>query len=375
MRKLMCLLLVLSVVFLAGCGDIIQLEDFDFLLPIPTEKDYSSYPQISSIIELRDFVLEQQSQDVLEFSFVYTKTEPLPEDIFTRVSEVCFVSYSREGEGPFLYEVELFEYPGNRIVDAYFSQDTTNLNEKEQKALEVAVEMVEDAKEKAENDWELEMLLYAALADKITYYSSDMSYESPEEQPWYLNAVGALTMGAANCQGYADAFYTVASIAGFEVGRMGVETPEDPHMVNTIRIDGQWYVVDVTYGDSEGSPVDYRLLNAGLDMIGEYWWSEEVERRPISASTNPQYYYYLRNDIVFDTPEETAQYIAETWDATSQECVYAMLQNYSEGEILNDYLYDALVKLDKSFSYSYDMWYTNNERDSFFAVVFEKTEE
>ncbi len=371
MKKLICILLVSVVVFLAGCVDISYLEEF--LQPIPTEPDYSSYPQISTLVELRNFVLEQQSQDILEFSFVYTQQEPLPDNIFTEISEACFVTYRQQGEGPYLYEVELFEYPGNRIVDAYFSQDTSMLNEKEQKALEVAVEMVEDANAEAENNWELEMLLYTALVDKITYYSSDMSYETPEEQPWYLNAVGALTLGAANCQGYADAFFTVASIAGFEVGRMGVETSEDPHMVNTICLDGQWYVVDVTYGDTEGASTDYRLLNAGMDMIGEYWWDEQAERHPIAETTNPEYYYYLRNEIVFDTPEETAQYIAETWDTTGQECVYAMLRNYTDGEAFGDYLYDALVKLEKSVSYQ--MWYSDNEQDSFFSVVFKQTEE
>lgn len=373
MKKILYLLLVALVFLLPGCGIVTSLEDLPFYQPIATEPDYSSYPQIGNTIELRDFVLEQQQQDILEFSLVYNGQEPLADDVFTQISEACFVSYSRAGEGPWLYNLKLSEYPGNKIVDAYFSQDTTGLTAEEKKALEVAVEMVETAKAQAENDYEVERILYEALAEKITYYSSSLTYDEPEDQPWYLNAVGALTKGAANCQGYTDAFYTVASIAGFEVGRMGVETPGDPHSVNTICLDGQWYVVDVTYGDNETGPVDYRLFNAGMDMIGEYWWEDEMELRPIAENTNPQYYYYLRNEIAFDTPEEVAQHIAQIWDTTGQDCVYAMLRDSADGESFSDYLYDALIELDKSFRYS--IWYSDNERDSFFAVTFEPAEE
>lgn len=373
MKKLLCLALVLLMLWLPGCEIIDSLEEFPVYIPAATQPDYSAYPQISSTIELRDFVLEQQQQDVLEFSFVFNGQEPLPDDVFTKVSQACFVSYSREGEGPWLYNVKLHEYPGNKIVDAYFSQNSEGLTDEEKKALEVAVEMVETAKTQAKDDYELELLLYTALAEKITYYSSELSFDEPENQPWYLNAVGALTKGAANCQGYTDAFYTVASIAGFQVGRMGVDTPEDPHSVNTIYLDGQWYVVDVTYGDNESGPVDYRLFNAGMDMIGEYWWDEEMEIFPIADVTNPEYYYYQHNGLAFDTPEEAAQYIAETWDATGQENVYAMVRDYVEGETFKDYLYDELVALNKSFSIS--IAYSDNERDSFFIVIFAPAEE
>ena len=365
MKKSICLVLLAVMLLLPGCEIVSPLDEY---LPVASEPDYSAYPQIENTIALRDFVVEQQKKDILEFSLVYTGAEPLPEDIFTKVTEACFVSYSQQGDGPWLYNVTLTEFPGQRIADAYFSQDHFNLSADEKMALDVAVEMVESAKAQAENDYELELLLYQALAEKITYYDDDVTYDKPEDQPWFLNAVGALTKGQANCQGYADAFYTVASIAGFQVGRMGVETPGDPHMVNTICLDDQWYVVDVTYGDTDSGPVDYRLLNAGMDMIGEYWWAPENEHHPIAEVTNPDYYYYLHHAIAFDTPKETAQYIAETWATTNQKTVYAMLRNESDPKVLNDHLHDALVELNQACSYS--IWYSGNGKDSFFIVVF-----
>ena len=98
-----------------------------------------------------------------------------------------------------------------------------------------------------------------------------------------------------------------------------------------------------------------------------------MEIFPIAESTNPEYYYYLRNEIAFDTPEEAAKYIAETWDTTGQENVYAMVRDYVEGETFKDYLYDELVALNKSFSIS--IAYADNGQDSFFIVIFAPAEE
>ncbi len=370
MKKYLCVLLVLCMILFSGCvyPDLDELEQLLF----PNRIDYDSYTQINDMIQLRDYIFEQQSQDNLKMSFVYTGEDPLTGDDIIRMADACFVNMVQEGENYCLYHLTLTEFPGNRIVDAYFNDDTSSLSDDEILALNTAVDIVEEARSQAENEWELEFAIYDALTERITYLDGDNSYDAPENQPRHLNAVGALVDGFANCQGYADAFYTVASIAGFQVGRMGVETPEDPHMVNTILLDSKWYVVDVTYGDDENEMVEYRLVNAGKDMIVEYWWDKIDERYPISLTTDPDEYYYKRNQSAFYTQAEVLDYFAKQWETNGYGIYCAMLYNGSvedfDPEAANDELYDILMKYNQSFQYR--LWYLPNERDVFFTVEF-----
>lgn len=370
MKRYMCILLVFCMILLSGC-ELTDIEELEKIL-FPNRIDYDAYVHINDLNQLRDYVSEQRAQDNLQMSFVYTGEDELTCDSIIQFVDVCYVELVVEGENYCLHHLTLTEYPGNRIVDAYFKDDTSQLSADEIQALNVAVKIVEEAKMQAETNLELEIALYDALIEHITYVRSEVEFDAPENQPRPLNAVGALVDGMANCQGYTDAFYTVASIAGFEVGRMGVETPEDPHMVNTVFLDGKWYVVDVTFGDDDQHMIEYRLLNAGKDMIVEYWWDESNEIYPISETTNPEYYYYQLHQAAFDTKEEVLNYFAEQWKANGYGVYCAVHFNgFSEdydAETANDELYDILSQLNQALQYK--MWFLPNERDVYYTVEF-----
>ncbi len=370
MKRIISLVLIACVMLFSGCV-YPNLEELEQLL-FPYRIDYDAYTHISDLEQLRDYIVEQQSQDNLEISFVYTgESQPTVDDIMN-FADACFVNIVQEGENYCLYHLTLTEFPGNRIVDAYYSGDNSALSEGEVLALQVATVILEDAKAQSENDFELEMAIYDILTQRITYCDDEIQYDVPENQPRHLNAVGALVDGQANCQGYADAFYTVASMAGFQVGRMGVDTPEDSHMVNTICLDGSWYVVDVTFADDETDMVDYRLLNAGKDMTVEFWWDESCERYPISETTSPDHYYYFRNQSAFNTQDEVINYFAEQWELNGYGVSCAMLRDGATAdfdfEAFGDDLYNKLSETQDYFQYR--TWYLPNEQDIFFTVEF-----
>ena len=97
-----------------------------------------------------------------------------------------------------------------------------------------------------------------------------MLEKEPSEDALGVSAAFALTHGWANCQGYSDAFYLLAGMAGFEVGFQNGYNAGVLHAWNTVELGGQWYVVDVSTADVAGDLVApeigvYTLFNAGRD--------------------------------------------------------------------------------------------------------------
>ncbi len=61
-----------------------------------------------------------------------------------------------------------------------------------------------------------------------------------------VGAMGALTGGRANCQGFADAYYLIGTLAGLEVRHILGERNHRPHMWNQVKVGDEWLHVDVS---------------------------------------------------------------------------------------------------------------------------------
>ena len=136
-------------------------------------------------------------------------------------------------------------------------------------------------------------------------------------------AIGGLLNGRADCDGYADTFYLVASLAGFEVNYQNGNAnpsyedslkPEDiGHMWNRIRLGNEWYQVDVTWDDCDrpDGKIRYCWLNSAQDIAREtHVWLQETDLYPLASYTPDQLYYYtspvMGGPAVFRTVNELA---------------------------------------------------------------------
>ena len=256
----------------------------------PVEIATEIYPAFSDLISLRDFLNEQKAVGNYEVTFLYDGEEDLLIDgTLAKMTSSMSTHYSYLDNQ---YTLTMRKYPGEKIVDAYFSGNTADLTTEELQTLEAAKEIVAFGLEQTTDTWELEQFLHDTIADTVTYYTDDrMNDFEYENAPRYLSVVGALLDGQANCQGYADTFYTLATMAGFQVGKMSVEAPEGGHQVNTIFLNEQWYIVDVTYDDNDTYTTDYGRFNMGRDLVKDYTWQEIYEYHPIADTTDPAIYY------------------------------------------------------------------------------------
>ena len=168
-------------------------------------------------------------------------------------------------------------YPGAEIVYALRRGDVSALTERELETWRAAVALAEAAAQDSPSPRETARRIHDALCERIVYVDDETEDEDD-------TAAGALLNGAANCDGYADAFYLVGTLAGLNVRCQhgdsydidAGETDSVTHMWNLIELDGSWRMIDVTWDDNaEGW--EYTWFDLGYDRASRmHIWNEDV---------------------------------------------------------------------------------------------------
>ena len=102
---------------------------------------------------------------------------------------------------------------GVRMLDAWRTGDESALSHQERSALDEAEAIVERLQARYSSSLELERAIFDELCAQLTF--NEMLEKEPGEDAPGVSAAFALTHGWANCQGYSDAFYLLAGMAGF----------------------------------------------------------------------------------------------------------------------------------------------------------------
>lgn len=167
-------------------------------------------------------------------------------------------------------------YPGTHIIKCIENGTSSELSPREQAACKAAMQMARECT----RDTELNTAraIHDALCERIVY---TIDFSTDEDD----TAIGALLNGQANCDGYADAFYLVGSLAGLNVRCQHGDTYEggslfggdETHMWNLLYLDGSWRMVDVTWDDDEEGSPRSTWFNIGYDRASRtHIWNENV---------------------------------------------------------------------------------------------------
>lgn len=175
------------------------------------------------------------------------------------------------------------------------------------------------------SQYEMEKALHDMLAVKVTYASGDNSH----------SAYGALVDGLAVCEGYAEALQCLLQRVGIQSIEVFGESRGENHAWNMVRIDGEYYLVDLTWND-QNNILLYAYFNqtsAIFDEDHEQWMIGETEDDEILTCE------------VFDLPVCTAQ-----------------TANYftQEGLRVKDYTTDSVGKLLKEHDLSVSLFIDSN---------------
>jgi hypothetical protein len=117
-----------------------------------------------------------------------------------------------------------------------------------------------------------------------------------------FTAYGGLILGRAVCEGYSEAFQYLLHQVGVECLIAGGEGNGQPHQWNIVRIDGEYYHVDVTWNDGNSVPqLDFVLryyLNMTDSMIArDHTVQITADSYPLPACRDPGGYYYASRAI------------------------------------------------------------------------------
>ena len=223
-----------------------------------------------------------------------------------------WTTYTEQGQNlRILYEIT--NYPGERVAWAYLHKDTSFLNDDEMKLYAAAVDLVNDAKNFSSDPLYQELYIHDRLTGKTVYYNK-------EPQPKYARfktAFGVLFDGKANCQGYADAFYMLATMCGFHADKVNGYVKNNSHTWNTITFGDKSYFVDVTWDDS--------ACKLGDENFNAYIYFNA----PTQVMTNHRWYTAHVPKNLCDTPDKYNFYRAKEY-ATSNGKYFGTSFNFAE---------------------------------------------
>ncbi len=208
------------------------------------------------------------------------------------------------------------------------------------------------------DEYERELLLHDALAKSIVYKDGGKHAH---------NAYGALVMGEAVCEGYARAFQYLLYQSGIQC-LMAEGTSIKPstglsegHAWNVVRIDGQYYHVDLTWDDTDNAdtPVMYPYFNLTTAQINENHTIKIESSYALPDGVATAKNFHVKNGTRLT--EYTVESVAQILNKTGNTHIYCVSGGQSFVDWFNNNHNAVLQAMGIYHNYSFNMLYTDNE--------------
>lgn len=134
------------------------------------------------------------------------------------------------------------------------------------------------------------------------YIITHCDYEKSSEN--YSNAYGVFIEGKAVCEGYARAFKYLCDMVNIPC-ELVLGIAEIDHMWNLVKVDNEWYHIDVTWDDPEnkgGDYIGYSYFNVSDSQIFTNHVIDDVPQFPSATATDMN--YFKHNNVCAYTSEE-----------------------------------------------------------------------
>lgn len=159
------------------------------------------------------------------------------------------------------------------------------------------------------SDYEIVSTLYDGIIELVDYdtltLNATQGVENAEDEPDELrNIVGTFINKKVVCAGYAKAMQYILYKYGIECAYISNED----HAWNLVKMDGEYYYVDATWGDPSNTDPEengdfgtkYSFLGMTTDDLEAIDSHEIPNDITVPECTATEYNYYVQNDLVFD---------------------------------------------------------------------------
>lgn len=249
------------------------------------------------------YVLSEDMFDMLKGNIA------MEQSLFARYGMYTYSNMTIEETRMRLIE-DIEYYPGARIVDAVKHGRTDKLADEDKRLYEEALFIADEARRKYEGHPEREIMiereLVLMLSGRCTYFSGEEDANN--------TAVGAILLGYADCDGYADAFYLLGNLAGLCVEyQYGYVRYGGMHMWNAVRTEYGWHFTDVAGCDMDSPEYPNEIytdwMGMGLETACErYIWQTASQREPIGSDNPARNALYLMGNV-FSSVEEARAFL------------------------------------------------------------------
>ena len=265
-----------------------------------TKMDVSLYNQQDSVTDIPVITSEEEMLALVcsglsrlqpELKFIATNGFYLTEDCMSRITETIRLKYPLSYMG---YQGWVSNYIYSDEVDVrdysvkfqwFYDLDLTTLNQWRQQTEQAALRI-------AETEFALDMPDELKILRIHDYLVNHNRYNSKNmDQPGNHLAYGALVRGSCVCQGYSEACLVLCQAAGLEavyVPGDGIDDQgvRDSHGWNAVKLNGEWYMLDITWDDPVGDVdtlrYDYFLVTNQVLKKDHIWQQNDY---PICTAT------------------------------------------------------------------------------------------
>lgn len=272
------------------------------------------------------YSMEDFKRDLEEWSYAY-------------VEYVNYTYQAKKGENPQFIEIALSYYTGGHVYKKLVLGQDIELNEKEQELYELVKVILSECVD-SESDYQTELNIHDWIINHSSY-----SKAAPEEgqDAYYLLSAE----GAGVCNAYADAMHLLLNSAGIECKKVVGTSRGESHTWNQVKIDGEWYEVDVTWDDPVSSTGKETLTYNYFNLTTEEMEADHQRDSNIfyeNCTATGANYYEKENIERVSTVDEAEKVLLgqlnEILGDRVGENITVNLETQLSFDITNDELYD-----------------------------------
>lgn len=166
------------------------------------------------------------------------------------------------------------------------------------------------------------------------YIVSRVSYGYPDENTKAdgdgYSAYGALVLGKAVCNGYAEAMKLLCDLSGVQCEMITGTAGGENHAWNLVKVGKDWYHVDATWDDPEpdvASRVMYTYFNVDDDQIrADHTWDSGLYRKAEGTRCN----YYRKKDLICEDYDEFREKCEDLLESGSPKELQFLVKDYDK---------------------------------------------
>lgn len=282
---------VLATTAIAASNDLDSFAEYSLDKPNVNSIDWSTAVTVSNFEEYNAYI-NRCLENGLTTIAVKCINGYIPYTNFSDVYNVpaARAAYLQQGD-EYCIVYNIMHFPGTRVALAYLNNDKRGLTGRELQLYNKAVNFINKLDTSKPKLYQ-ELEIYDFICNSTTYFTNN-SYLN--KTPEFCSAIGVFLNKKANCQGYTDAFYMLARMAGFQVGRISGKADGADHTWNTIRLNSKWYMVDATWGDEAfNSDTSYTYFNASKTLMAltHRWYDDTIKYKNVSDTLDKNYLFY-----------------------------------------------------------------------------------